>query len=187
MNKRVILVLGVAAVILLSFSLGAVQKTVARQAQPIPTDQIRQVTPPFASGAKDYCFLDYTDWNPLWFVNYWKYGDKVAIYFDPEDCGWPENYPFQLTDVHFYLYDHAGLGACSLRFSVEVVCPDICDGPGIEIWKSSTFYITTFYPDLIEIYRWWTPAISGFGSGSRHGMSGTSTSARALQDGSVWG
>jgi hypothetical protein len=155
MNKRAILILGVAALILVSFSLVTAQKSAvapSRAAIPIPAEQIRPVTPPLAVGAKDYCFLDYTNWNPVYFYDQWKYGDKVAIYFDPEDCGYPVNYPFQLTDVHFYLYDHAGIGACSLRFSVEVVCPDICDGPGIEIWKSPTYNITTFYPDLMEVY-----------------------------------
>lgn len=155
MNKRAILTLGILALILVSFSLVTAQKSAlapGRAAVPIPTEQIRPVMPPLAVGAKDYCFLDYTDWNPAYYWTHWKYGDKVAIYFDPEDCGNPENYPFQLTDVHFYLIDHAGVGACSLRFSVEVVCPDFCDGPGIEIWKSSTYNITTFYPDLIEIY-----------------------------------
>jgi hypothetical protein len=155
MNKKAILVLGIAALILVSFSLVTAQESALapeRAAVPIPTEQIRPVTPPLAAGAKDYCFLDYTDWNPAYYWDQWKYGDKVAIYFDPEDCGNPENYPFQLTDVHFYLFDHAGVGACSLRFSVEVVCPDFCDGPGIEIWKSPTYNITTFYPDLIEVY-----------------------------------
>jgi len=152
MNRRALISVSMSVLVLLCFSMGAAYRTAAEEARPIPAEQIRPVTPPVVSGAKDYCFLDYTDWNAMWFYGQWKYGDKVAIYFDPEECGNPQNYPFQLTDVHFYLHDHAGLGACSLRFSVEVVCPDICDGPGIEIWKSSTYYITTFYPDLAEVY-----------------------------------
>ncbi len=151
MNKRVILILGIAAMILLGLSLGLAQKTVARQAQPIPTDQIRPVTPPLAFGAKDYCFLDYTNWTPYWYYRWWKFGDKVAIYFDPEDCDWPQNYPFQLTDVEFVLHDYAIVDSVDVRFSVEVMCPDICDGPGIEIWKSDVYTITTFYPDIIQI------------------------------------
>jgi hypothetical protein len=147
------LILGIVALILISFSLVPAQRAAIspqRTATPIPADQIAPVkAPPMA---KDECYLWYTQWAPAYFHNNWKYGDKVAIYFDPEDCGYPVNYPFQLTDVEFYLYDFAPLGACSLRFSVEVVCPDICDGPGIEIWKSRTYNITTFFPDIVTIY-----------------------------------
>ena len=155
MNKKAILIVGIAALILVTFSLVTAQKsTIAptRTAMPIPTDKLAPVAQPFVSGAKDFCVLSYTNWAPIYYWDLWKYGDKVAIYFDPEDCGYPVNYPFQLTDVHFYLYDHASVGACSLRFSVEVVCPDICNGPGIEIWKSRTYFFQTFYPDLIEVF-----------------------------------
>ena len=116
----------------------------------IPADQIGPVKPPVGTGDKDYCFLVYTDWDPTWYYEGWVQGDKVAIYFDPEDCGVP-SYPFQLTDVHLYLYDFAGVGSVDLRFSVEVVCPDICYGPGIEIWKSQIYHITTLFPDPVEI------------------------------------
>ncbi len=147
MNKRVILILGIVALILFSFSLATAQKSAVMKPIPIPADKIGPVKVPSVTGAKDYCFLDYTDWIPTYYHNQWKYGDKVAIYFDPEECGFSANYPFQLTDVEFYLYDFAGMGACSLRFSVEVMCPDICDGPGIEIWKSQVYNIAL--PDLL--------------------------------------
>ncbi len=154
MNKKLILVLGLVALLVISFSLVTAQKTVVtthKTATPIPADKLAPVAQPSPSGAKDFCDLFYTDWNALYYYGSWKYGDKVAIYFDPEDCGHPVNYPFQLNGVNFYLHDHAGVGACSLRFSVEVVCPDICDGPGIEIWKSRTYYVQTFYPDVKSV------------------------------------
>ncbi len=155
MSKRSILILGIVALILIGFSLGIAQKsqmTPKRQVTPIPADKIVSITPPIVTGGKDYCFLAHTNWNPLRYFGSWNVGDKVAIYFDPTDCGYPQNYPFQLTDVEFYLYNFAGAGACSVRFSVEVVCPDICDGPGIEIYKSPIYIITTFFPDPVTIY-----------------------------------
>ncbi len=155
MNRKLILALGLVALILISFSLVIGQKTVGtthKTATPIPADKLAPVAQPSPSGAKDFCDLFYTDWNAVYFYALWKYGDKVAIYFDPEDCGHSVNYPFQLSGVNFYLYDHAYVGACSLRFSVEVVCPDICDGPGIEIWKSPVYTIDTFYPNMDSIF-----------------------------------
>jgi hypothetical protein len=154
MKRKLMLALGLVALILISFSLVTAQKTLVttyRTATPIPADKLAPVAQPVPSGAKDFCDLFYTNWVPVYFYSSWKYGDKVAIYFDPEDCAYPVNYPFQLTGVNFYLYDHAGVGACSLRFSAEVVCPDICDGPGIEIWKSRTYYVQSFYPDVKSV------------------------------------
>lgn len=112
----------------------------------IPADQIVLVKPPVAAGEKDYCELEYTNWITGFYFADWRPGDKNAIYFDPEDCGFQGTYPFQLTDVHLVLYDHAEVESVDVRFSVEVVSPDICDGPGIEIWKSEVYTIKTFYP-----------------------------------------
>ena len=153
MNKRAILIPSVLAMLLIGFSLAAAQKSavVPRKITPLPADQVGHVKTPVVTGEKDYCLLYYTDWVPYAYYEWWKYGDKVAIYFDPEDCGNPENYPFQLTDVELVLYDFAGVGQVDVRFSVEVMCPDICDGPGIEIWKSQVYTITTFHPDVVRI------------------------------------
>ncbi len=154
MSKRSLLVLGIVALILISFSLGTAQKSVVspkKEVVRVPADQIKPIKPPPASGSKDSCYLAYTLWDAGAYYAHWKLGDKVAIYFDPEDCGWLENYPFQLTDVHFLLYNPGGVDTVDLRFSVEVVCPDICDGPGIEIWRSQVYHITTF-GDYVQIY-----------------------------------
>jgi len=121
-----------------------------KEVTPLPADKIVPITPPV--GAKDECYLYHTDWVPMYYHGDWKVGDKVAIYFDPEDCGYPANYPFQLTDVEFLLYDFEVVGSVDVRFSVEVMCPDICDGPGIEIYKSPIYPVTTFYPGPVTIY-----------------------------------
>lgn len=112
----------------------------------IPADQIVPVKPPVAAGEKNYCELEYTNWITGFYFADWRPGDKNAIYFDPEDCGFQTTYPFQLTDVHFVIFDHAEVGSVDVRFSVEVISPDICEGPGIEIWKSEVYTIKTFWP-----------------------------------------
>jgi hypothetical protein len=128
------------------------QESKMKQATPIPADRMEPIRPPAAIGGKDYCYLDYTNWYAAWFFDQWKLGDKVAIYFDPQDCENPHNYPFQLERVDIVLYDIVGIGTVDVRFSVEVVCPDMCDGPGIEIYKSPVYTITRFYPLVETIY-----------------------------------
>jgi len=113
----------------------------------IPADQIVPVKPPVVAGEKDPCDLEYTNWTPASYFPDWLAGWKIAVYFDPEDCAVQSAYPFQLTGVHLVLFDHAEVGSVDVRFSVEVVCPDICDGPGIEIWKSEVYTVKTFHPD----------------------------------------
>jgi len=155
MNKRLMLILGIVALILTSFSSGTAQKpglTPKMEVIPIPADKIQPLKSLVVAGDKDDCFLEYTDWSPAIFFSGWGVGDKVAIYFDPTNCGYAQNYPFQLTDVELVLYDFAGVGSVNMRFSVEIVCPDICDGPGIEIYKSRVYHISTFYPDPVTIY-----------------------------------
>jgi hypothetical protein len=146
MNKKSILFLGILALSLITFSLAAAQKPAvipARKVIPLPPDKIVPLKPPVVTGEKDYCLLSHTNWTTFSFASVWNVGDKIAVYFDPEDCGNPQNYPFQLTGVKFYLYDRLSVGEVDVRFSVEIVCPDICDGPEIEIWKSQVYKITT--------------------------------------------
>ena len=154
MNKRLILILGIIALILISFSLGSAKESAVmskKEAIPIPADKIQPIKPPVATGDKDACLLEYTNWSLSGYFTGWGVGDKVAIYFDPTDCGYPQNYPFQLTDVELVLFDYAEVGEVDVRFSVEIVCPDICDGPGIEIYKSPVYHITDLYPDYPDI------------------------------------
>jgi hypothetical protein len=149
MYKR--LLLAVVALILLSLAgaISAFQQAQARQLNPLPIDPAESPRPSDRSPEKYYCFLDYSNWNAAWYLDQWKLGDKIAIWFDPGECGYPQNYPFQLEQVDLMLYDIAGVGSVDVRFSVEIVCPDICDGPGIEIYESQIYTITCFYP-LVE-------------------------------------
>jgi hypothetical protein len=152
MTKKSILILGIVALILISFSLATAQKSAVmpqREATPIPADKLVPITPPV--GEKDQCYLYYTNWTPASYYSGWYPGDKVAIYFDPMDCGYPQNYPFQLTDVEFMLYDFAAVGTINVRFSVEQAYADSCLGPGPDIYLSPVYTITTFYPDIVHI------------------------------------
>jgi len=153
MNKKLILTLGILALILISFSLGIAQKSGVAPEQkvtPIPADKIVPITPP--AGAKDECFLSYTSWGPALYFPYWNVGDKISIYFDPSNCETPDPLPFRLTDVQFVLYRFPGAAASvNVRFSVEIASPDKCQGPGKEIYLSPVYTITTFYPNSVTI------------------------------------
>ena len=149
MSREMKTVLTVLSAVLLSTSLRASEKPGLNKFNPIQIDQIESIRPPSPAEGRHFCYLDYTNWNAAWFFDQWKLGDKVAVYFDPSECGYPNNYPFQLSHVDLVFYDFAGMCSVDVQLSVEVVCPDICDGPGIEIYKSPFYTVTRFYP-LVE-------------------------------------
>ncbi len=96
---------------------------------------------------KAFCLFQYDDGTALTYFPNWNPGDKVAIYFDPQECGVPYPFPFQITDVEFLLFNHAGVESTEVRFSVWSIGSDICEGPQTEVWSSSVYTVTTFSPD----------------------------------------
>jgi hypothetical protein len=152
MNRRMKTVLIFLILLLFSTSLGASEKPGLNKFSPIQIDQIESIRPPAPVDGKYFCYLEYTNWNAAWFFDQWRLGDKVAIYFDPSQCGYPSNYPFQLSHVDLVFYDFAGMCSVDVQLSVEVVCPDVCDGPGIEIYKSPIYTVTRFYPWVETIF-----------------------------------
>ena len=96
---------------------------------------------------KRFCLLQYDNGLTLTYFPNWNPGDKNAIYFDPQECGVPYPFPFQITDTEFLLHNHAGVDFALVRFSIWSVGSDLCEGPQTEIWSSSGHLITTFYPD----------------------------------------
>jgi hypothetical protein len=78
-------------------------------------------------------------------------GDQLAKYFDPEVYCTPPVYPYHVSDVEILLYDFAGVGSVDLRFGVNMVCHDSCDGPGTQIYLSDPITVTDFYPTMAHI------------------------------------
>lgn len=78
-------------------------------------------------------------------------GDQLAKYFDPEVYCTPPVYPYHISDVELLLYDFAGVGTVNLRFGVNTVCHDSCDGPGTQIYRSDPITVTTMYPSMAHI------------------------------------
>jgi len=96
---------------------------------------------------KRFCLLQHDNGLALTYFPNWNPGDKNALHFDPQECGVPHPFPFQITDTEFLLYNHAGVESTQMRFSIWTVGSDLCEGPQTEIWSSSVYTITTFYPD----------------------------------------
>ncbi len=105
-------------------------------------------------GSKASCVFQYDDGTTLTFFPNWHPGDKNSIYCDPEACGipYPYPYPFQITGVELLLYNYAAVESVVLKFWIQEVGTDICDGPeSTIIYVSPVQTITTFYPDWARV------------------------------------
>lgn len=105
------------------------------------------------SSSKATCFLQYDNGVTLTFFPSWKPGDKNSIYFDPEVCTipYPYLYPFQITEVQFLLYNHAAVESVQLRFLIQNVGANVCQGPQSTTYTSPVYTITTFYPEWATV------------------------------------
>jgi hypothetical protein len=97
--------------------------------------------------SKRFCLLQHDNGMALTYFPNWNPGDKNAIYFKPQDCGVPYPFPFQITDVEFLLYNHAGVDSTRLRFSVWTIGAGLSSGPQTQIYSSPVYTVTTFYPN----------------------------------------
>jgi len=62
--------------------------------------------PPFPpKGDAGFCTIQYDNDSVAYYFNLFEAGDGIAVYMDPEFCGFDSTYPFKLTNVHFYLLD----------------------------------------------------------------------------------
>lgn len=102
---------------------------------------------PLKAKSKEVCLLQYDNGTTLTYFPNWKAGDKNAIYFDPQICAVPYALPFQVTDVEFLLFNHAGVESTQVRFSLWTAGAALCDGPQTEIWSSDIYTVNTFYPN----------------------------------------
>lgn len=106
---------------------------------------------PLKAGTKAACFFQYDDGTALTYFPNWNPGDMVAIYFDPQECAVPYPFPFQITDVEFLLFNHAGVESTQVSFSLWSIGSDACEGPQTEVWSSSVYTVTTFSPDWTAV------------------------------------
>jgi len=107
---------------------------------------------PLKAEPKEFCLLQHDNGLVLTFFPNWKEGDRNSALFDPRDCDVPHAiFPFQITDIEFLLYNHAGVDSTQVKFSVWSIGADLCNGPKTQIWSSSVYTVTTFYPDWAMI------------------------------------
>lgn len=101
----------------------------------------------FRSESKRFCLFQHDNGLALTYFPNWNPGDKNAIYFKPQDCGVPYPFPFQITEVEFLLFNHAGVDSTKIRFSIWTVGSALSNGPQTQIYSSPVYTLTTFYPD----------------------------------------
>jgi len=109
-------------------------------------------SPPMPSSKKS-CLLQNDNGIALTFFPNWNPGDKNSIYSDPGTCDipYPYLYPFRITGVDFLLYNHAAVDSVRLRFWVQEVGTNICQGPQTATYASHITTITTFYPNWATV------------------------------------
>ncbi len=116
------------------------------------TNRIRIPSPSaLKAGTKRACLFQQDNGLVLSYFPNFRVGDMNAIYFDPQNCGVPYPYPFQINDVEFLLFNHAGIDSTKVRFSVWTVVTDSCQSPQTQIYTSPIYDITTFYPNWTSI------------------------------------
>ncbi|MGB8657662.1 MAG: dockerin type I domain-containing protein [Candidatus Zixiibacteriota bacterium] len=106
---------------------------------------------PLEAESKYFCLLQHDNGVPLTYFPNWNPGDKNAIYFDPENCGVPYPFPFQITNVEFLLYNQALVDSSRVRFSLWTAGADLCSGPQSQIFSSPVYTITSFYPNWASV------------------------------------
>ncbi|MCK4428469.1 MAG: dockerin type I repeat-containing protein [candidate division Zixibacteria bacterium] len=119
----------------------------------IPGGGITPLPSPSIPSSKTSCFLQYDNGVALTFFPNWNPGDKNSIYFDPETCDipYPYPYPFQITGVELLLYNHAAVESVQLKFWIQEMGADICEGPQATISVSPIYTVTTFHPDWATV------------------------------------
>jgi hypothetical protein len=119
----------------------------------IPIGSISPLHSPPLPSSKGPCLLQHDDGVALTYFPNWNPGDKNSIYFDPEACNipYPYSYPFQMTGVQLLLYNHAGVDSVQLKFWIQEVGADVCQGPQATIHVTPVYTITTFYPDWAQV------------------------------------
>ncbi len=51
-----------------------------------------------------FCTIQYDSGLPAYYFDGFGGGEGIAVYIDPEFCGFDSTYPFKVTNVHFYLH-----------------------------------------------------------------------------------
>jgi hypothetical protein len=149
MKRRTFGCLGILASLAFFLSLSTSSYSVSGGLHAIRIAEKAQMSNPsiLEAGSREFCLLQYDNGQAFTYFPNWNPGDRNVIYFDPEVCGVPYAFPFQITDVEFSLFNHAEVESTQVRFNLWTMGDDLCDGPQTEIWTSSVYTITTFYPD----------------------------------------
>ncbi len=71
-----------------------------------------------------FCTIQYDDGSATFYFPWLEAGDGMAIYIDPEFCGFDSTYPFKLTNVHLYLDGPGSSFTWPVEIKVNIVSVD---------------------------------------------------------------
>lgn len=73
--------------------------------QPVPLPPCAVSQPVFwQNGGPGFCTIQYDSGQPTYYFDQFGSGDGIAVYMDPDTCGFENTYPFKITNVHLYLH-----------------------------------------------------------------------------------
>jgi hypothetical protein len=110
----------------------------------IPPDHIFKPFFPEQEKIPPPCIIQNDDGAPRWFYPGFDWEMGVAVYMDPANCTTQPVYPFNVTDVHFYLYHNPVGWSWPVHIQVnikEVIQGDKCLGPDSTFLFSQSFTI----------------------------------------------
>ena len=99
------------------------------------------------------CDMQYDNGSVASYWSGWGVGDKIALFYDPEEFCTEPVYPYHIADVELPVYNYLDPPATEVLIQVDVhlMCQDSCDGPGPEIYISDPCTVTTWYPEVAHI------------------------------------
>ena len=130
MMKRVMLVsLGLVLVLALWMTVYGNEKPLI-----LPISDVQEVSPPLSRAA---CQLTNFTGPIAYYTSMWQPGWRFVELFDPDDCGTPPTYPFEITSLDVSLYDDgAATWPCTLAVIVwDVGGSDSCYYPATELCR----------------------------------------------------
>jgi hypothetical protein len=157
MEKRISVILALMVVLCLGFSPDAVSGRDGKSGLvPVPSRAgIPGLIADFNSGEENFCEISNDDGNVGFLYEHFDSGMGLAVHLEPDKCS-SRPYPFQITDVHFYLF---GLFPAEYLWPVDVQVnirdvseTDKCNGPDLILY-SEDFSIPSDsgYPHMLNL------------------------------------
>ena len=116
-------------------------------------DDFRHIEKESIKFDKSYCVIQNDDGTPYWYYANFDSGMGFAVYMDPSQCG-ANSYPFQITQVHFYLYEPGDFHwPAEVQINIkDLIQADKCKGPGNSLYSEiRSIPSDSAYPKMMNL------------------------------------